>query len=114
MAKQTEAKAQAQEKQAEQPVQGQPVVNQPANSEAKSRTLAGILGILVGALGIHNFYLGFNNKAIIQLVVSLVGAPLTCGIAPSAMAIWGIVEGIFILTKKPGYDKDANGRDLID
>lgn len=70
----------------------------------KSKMAAGLLGIFLGAWGIHNFYLGFNKKAIIQIVVSLV----TCGIG----GIWGFIEGIMILCGK--INTDANGNPLID
>ena len=71
-------------------VQGQP--------EQKSRLVAGLLGIFVGGLGVHNFYLGYNNKAILDIVLSLF-----CGIG----AIWGLIEGIMILTGS--VTADANG-----
>ena len=72
-------------------------------AEQKSKIVAGLLGIFLGSLGIHNFYLGFQKRALVQLLVSL----LTCGIGATAMGIWGLVEGILILTSD---DKtDANG-----
>ena len=40
----------------------------------KRRLAAGLLGILLGTLGIHNFYLGFTTRGVIQLLVSLIGA----------------------------------------
>lgn len=70
----------------------------------KSKMVAGLLGIFLGGWGIHNFYLGFTKKAIIQIVVSLV----TCGIG----GIWGFVEGILILCGK--IDTDADGNPLQD
>lgn len=78
----------------------------PAGYQPKSRMAAGILGILLGGLGIHNFYLGYTSKAIIQIVVTIV----TCGIG----SIWGLVEGILILVKNPNYLTDANGVPLVD
>ena len=39
------------------------------NSNAKSRIAAGLFGIFLGALGIHNFYLGYKSKAIAQLLI---------------------------------------------
>lgn len=71
----------------------------------KEKLIAGLLGIFLGSLGIHNFYLGFNKRALIQLLVSL----LTCGIGATVMSIWGLVEGIFYLIGKEGYTADANG-----
>ncbi len=69
-----------------------------ASGEQKSKLVAGLLGIFVGGLGIHNFYLGFTKKAILQIALSF-----CFGIG----AIWGFVEGILILIGK--IDTDANG-----
>ena len=65
----------------------------PDRSQANSKKMAaGICGILLGALGVHKFILGYNTAGIITLVVSLV----TCGALGS---ILGIIEGIIYLTK---------------
>lgn len=74
----------------------------------KSKIVAGILGILLGAFGVHNFYLGFTGKAVAQLLISV----LTCGVGAAASSIWGLVEGIMILTGS--IDKDAKGIPLKD
>lgn len=87
---------------------GATVMQQTAGQ--KSKLAAGLLGIFLGYLGIHNFYLGFTKKAVIQLVVSLVGS-LAFGIGPAIMAIWGLVEGIMYLTGT--WNVDANGNPLI-
>ena len=73
----------------------------------KSRIVAGILGIFVGGLGIHNFYLGYSSKGFIQLLCTFLG-PLTLGISSLVAGIWGFVEGIMILA---GYIK-KDGNDL--
>ncbi len=75
---------------------------------AKSRLAAGLLGIFVGALGIHNFYLGYNGKAVAQLLMTV----LSCGILSVASSIWGLIEGIFYLVEKEGYTTDAKGNPL--
>lgn len=75
----------------------------------KSKVVAGILGILLGSLGIHNFYLGYTTKGIIQIVLTVAGF-LTCGITSAASAVWGLVEGILILVGN--INKDANGNPL--
>lgn len=87
---------------------GATVMQQTAGQ--KSKLAAGLLGIFLGYLGIHNFYLGFTKKAVIQLVLSLVGS-LAFGIGPAIMAIWGLVEGIMYLTGT--WNVDANGNPLI-
>lgn len=83
-------------------VQTVPVV--PMGYEAKSKMAGGLLGIFLGALGIHNFYLGYTTKAIIQLLVSVIGGALTCGIAAVGMEVWGLIEGIMILTGSINVD----------
>ena len=76
----------------------------PTNGNSRSRIVAGLLGIFFGGIGIHNFYLGFTNRAIIQIVVSI----FTCGIG----SIWGFVEGIMILCGS--INVDADGVPLVD
>ncbi len=68
------------------------------HANQKSKLAAGILGIMLGSLGVHNFYLGYTGKAVAQLLLTLIGTWLTCGISAIAASIWGIVEGIQILT----------------
>ena len=69
---------------------------QPAGADKK--VLAGILGILLGAFGVHKFVLGYQKEGIIMLVVGLVGFAL-CGIPTPIVGIIGIIEGIIYLTK---------------
>ena len=90
------------------------VVNNNTNTDpnAKSKMAAGLLGIFLGSLGIHNFYLGYTTKAIVQLLVTLLGGVVTCGIASLAVYVWGLVEGIMILTGS--INTDANGNPLKD
>ncbi len=66
----------------------------------KSRVTAGILGILLGGLGIHSFYLGQIGKGIGQIAVTV----FTCGIG----SIWGFIEGIIIIAG--GNWKDGKGK----
>ncbi|CAM3455375.1 TM2 domain-containing protein [Elizabethkingia occulta] len=65
--------------------------NQQVPYKSEKKLVAGILGILIGYLGIHKFYLGYTKAGIIQLIASVV----TCGVA----GIIGFVEGIIYLTK---------------
>ena len=79
--------------------------------EAKSKVVAGLLGIFLGAFGIHRFYLGYTVIAVIQLVLSIVLGIFTCGIATAAVSIWGLIEGILILCGSV-ITTDANGQPL--
>lgn len=78
----------------------------PAGWAPKQKMVAGILGILLGAWGIHSFYLGNTKKGIIQIVVSIV----TCGIG----GLWGLIEGIFILMGNEQARTDAYGVPLTE
>jgi TM2 domain-containing membrane protein YozV len=59
----------------------------------QKKTVAGILGILLGTYGIHKFYLGNTTGGLIMLLVSL-----TC---IGSLVMWpiGLIEGILYLTK---------------
>ena len=81
---------------------------EPETSD-KSKLAAGLLGIFLGGLGIHNFYLGYTGKAIVQLLLGTVGI-LACGIGPAASSIWGLIEGIFILCDN--ITTDSEGKKL--
>lgn len=50
-----------------QPTQ-QPAQPTPPAANRKSKIAAGLLGIFLGSLGIHNFYLGFNKRGLLQLL----------------------------------------------
>lgn len=80
--------------------------------EQKSKLAAGLLGIFLGGFGIHNFYLGKTNRALVQLLVCLIGGVITCGLASVAMEIWGLVEGIMILAGS--ITEDGRGVPLKD
>lgn len=63
----------------------------------KSRMIAGILGIFLGGLGVHNFYLGYSSKGFIQVCLFLSGF-LTFGLTSLVASLWGFVEGILLLS----------------
>ncbi len=71
-----------------------PPYSPPPAVESK-RIVCGVLGILLGALGIHKFILGYTTAGIVMLLVSL----LTCGVGWVVMYIIGLIEGITYLTK---------------
>lgn len=86
-------------------------------SGSKSKTTAALLGIFLGGIGIHKFYLGYTTPAIIMLCIQLVC--LFLGIIGSifivgfvfflgcfAMWIISLIEGIMYLSKSDA-DFDA-------
>jgi TM2 domain-containing membrane protein YozV len=74
-----------------------------ADPIAKSRLTAGLLGIFLGALGVHRFYLGYLSIGVLQILVTVA----TCGVG----GFWGFIEGILILRGK-AITTDADGRPL--
>ncbi len=67
--------------------------------DAKNKTTAGLLAILLGAFGVHKFYLGDTTAGGITLAVSLGAGLVTCGVATFVMSVIGIIEGIIYLSK---------------
>lgn len=57
---------------------------------ADKKVPAGVLGILLGALGVHKFFLGYVVEGIIQIVLNV-----ACGLG----GLIGLIEGIIYLTK---------------
>ena len=95
----------------------------------KSKVLAGILALLT-SFGIYNFYLGFKKKAVVQLVLSIIG--LISSLAASyvlstygetvlyllcyvlyivfslTVGIWSFVDAIRLFRGKIKYDGHGN------
>ena len=79
----------------------------------KSKLVAGLLGIFLGGFGIHNFYIGRTGKGVVQLLLGIFGWLVLLGWIAN---VWGLIEGILILTSTIGsnWHKDAQGLDLQD
>lgn len=77
-----------------------PNMNMNMNPNAKSKMAAGLLGLFLGAYGIHNFYLGNAGRGVAQIIVTLI----TCGVG----GLWGFIEGILILCGNINTDSDGN------
>ena len=85
----------------------------PPAYRGKSKVAAGILALFLGTFGIHNFYLGYTSKGLIQLL----GSVLSCGFLAVPIAIWAFIEGILLLTarpREPPWGVDAQGMPLSD
>ena len=59
---------------------------------AEKKVIAGILGILLGSLGVHRFYLGDTKGGLIRLAIGV------CTLGTIGGVI-GLIEGIIYLTK---------------
>lgn len=96
-------------------VYGQPYAPQGAYAATppKSMVVAILLAFFLGTLGVHNFYLGFTQKGIVQLVITVIGwatSVLIVGLfAVLAVGVWVIVDIIQIATRQGQYVADANG-----
>ncbi|HYH77057.1 MAG TPA: NINE protein, partial [Arthrobacter sp.] len=90
----------------------QPPMPNPAYGypQPKSKIAAGLLGIFLGGLGIHRFYLGYTTIGVIQLVLTVLLGIFTFGL----VGLWGFVEGIMILAGANYFQRDAKGIPLRD
>ena len=59
------------------------------------KLIAGLCGILLGALGVHKFVLGYTKEGVIMLLITI----LTCGFGGMISGLIGLIEGIIYLTK---------------
>lgn len=85
----------------------------PVHISSRSRVTAGLLGIFLGSLGVHRFYLGYTGVGVIMLLLSLSMGTASILCVPGAgcgiIGIWGFIEGIVCLT---GGMRDADGLEL--
>jgi TM2 domain-containing membrane protein YozV len=74
----------------------------PLGYSWRNRWVAGALGILLGGLGVHRFYLGFTGVGIIMVILCVCTAGIVSG-------VWGFIEGILCFC---GAMRDVDGRPL--
>ena len=67
--------------------------------QTRDHVAAGLLAIFLGSLGVHKFYLGYNNAGFIMLGATILGSLFTFGLAGMAMGVIALIEGIIYLTK---------------
>ena len=89
-----------------QPAYGQPAYGQPVVGAPKQWIVALLLAFFLGPLGIHNFYLGYTTKGIIQLVLTLTFIGLIVS------GIWAFIDFIMLLMRAGDYATDAQGQPL--
>lgn len=80
---------------------GVPASGVGVNPKSRTRIAYILLGIFLGGLGIHNFYAGYNGKAVAQLLITLLTGWL---IVPLIVVwIWVIVELVTVTKDAQGY-----------
>lgn len=80
--------------------------NSTSQAEApKSKVAAGLLALFFGSLGVHNFYLGYTNKAVAQLLLTIIGWIIIIG--PIISGIWAFVEAIMLFAGSISVDADG-------
>ena len=89
-----------------QPAYGQQAYGQPVVGAPKQWIVAVILAFVLGTLGVHNFYLGYTTKGIIQLVLTIT----VIGIFVSGP--WALIDFIMLLMRSGDYATDAQGQPL--
>jgi TM2 domain-containing membrane protein YozV len=84
------------------------------NTKPRNRVVATLLAFFIGMFGIHNFYLGYMRRGLLQVIVSAVGLaliPFLGGFslgAPIVMGLWGLLEGYQLITGAIRVDADGN------
>lgn len=73
----------------------------------KSKLAAGLLGIFLGGLGVHKFYLGNTGAGVAYILVFFFGLILLA-IPSLIISIVGFIEGIILLASNNA--RDAHGR----
>lgn len=70
-----------------------------ADRSQRSRIVAGFLGVFLGPLGIHRFYLGYWGVGLAMLFTG------------GGLVLWSLIDSIFVMV---GRVPDADGRPLSD
>ena len=72
------------------------------DGEQKSKLVAVLLAFFLGAIGIHDFYLGYSKNGVIKIILTVCTG--------FGGAVWALIDFIRLLTGS--LDKDANGVEL--
>ena len=68
-----------------------------------------LLALFAGLFGLHNFYLGYTNRGLAQLLITV----CTLGLGAPIVWIWAIAELVLIVGHSGSYAFDAFGRPLV-
>ncbi|AZA11337.1 TM2 domain-containing protein [Corynebacterium gerontici] len=79
----------------------------------KNRVIAAVLAFFLGSFGVHNFYLGYNTKGLIQAGLGIFGwltAIFLIGfLVLAGVSLWALAELILIIANVGPYQTDARG-----
>lgn len=88
-----------------------PAPPKPIAQEPKSRLAVGIVALILGSLGIHNFYLGYKGRGYAQFFMTLFSyvvmtfTNVSSAVITAVIAtIWALVEAIRILSGSVNTD----------
>lgn len=70
------------------PVPAVPLYPAAYPADGRNRTAYVLFGILLGPLGIHSFYAGYNKRGLTQLLCTV----LTLGLASFMIWIWAVID----------------------
>lgn len=87
-----------------------PSTDYPEGYKPKKKSIALILGIMFGAFGAMDFYLGYKTNGIIKVIIATVGNILF-GLGLLAMSIWNIIDVIMLLVE--AKNADANNYKIM-
>lgn len=85
-----------------------PVADSLVSKPPKNRTLAGLMALFLGFLGLHSFYLGHKERGVTQLVLSTIGGICSCGVATIVMQIWAVSEAVRLFSGHTNTDAKGN------
>ena len=63
-------------------------------SAQKEKWPAVAMAFVLGALGIHKFYLGYKKEAMTMLLIALIGGALCAGLGIAVMGVIGLIEAV--------------------
>lgn len=91
--------------------------SQDMSAPRKSKTVAIVLSLpfIVGALGLHNFYLGHTLRGVLHLVLVVLAFFPIIGwwvVAPLHL-LWILVELVLVIAGAGDYGHDKQGRPLV-
>ena len=66
---------------------------------SRDHVAAGLFAILLGAFGVHKFYLGYSSQGFTLLALSVLGGIVTFGLITGIVWTISIIEGIVYLSK---------------